>query len=244
METSQVIALIVAALAIGVSKAGFSGVSMVSVFLLADAFGAKESLAVALPMLIAADLTVYPAFRKYGSWKPVIKFLWPALIGLGLAVLVLNEVSNEVMRPVIGGIILFMVLLQLSRRFKPEAFSKMAHHGGFGVLAGVFGGVATMLANAAGPVMQLFLLSRDVPKMELIGIGARFFLVINILKLPLVGQLGLVESKMLLWNLAMFPIIALGIFGGKKMLSFVSQRVFEWMIVVFALIAGARLMFW
>ena len=244
MEPGQIIALVVAALAIGVSKAGFSGVSMVSVFLLADAFGAKESLAVALPMLIAADLIVYPAFRKYGSWKPVMKFLWPALIGVVLAVLVLSRVSNEVMRPVIGGIILFMVLLQLLRRFIPDTFSKMAHHGGFGIVAGVCGGIATMLANAAGPVMQLFLLSRDVPKMELIGIGARFFLVINILKLPLVGQLGLVEGQMLLWNLAMLPVIALGIFGGRKLLHYVSQLVFEWMIVVFALVAGARLMFW
>jgi len=243
LEVSQILALGIAAFSIGVSKAGFSGVSMVSVFLLADMFGAKESLAVALPMLIVADLIVYPAFRKFGSWKPVFVFLWPALVGVTLAMVVLSEVSNEVMRPVIGGVILLMVSLQLFRSVAPVRFEGLADSRGFGVVAGVSGGVATMLANAAGPVMQLFLLSRRVPKMELIGIGARFFLVINLLKLPLVGGLGLVNVEMLWWNLGMVPVVFLGVMGGKRALGWVSQRVFEWMVVGFALVAGARLAF-
>ena len=55
---------LVAALCIGVSKAGFGGVSMISVFLLADVYGAKASVGIALPLLIVADLTVYPLFRQ------------------------------------------------------------------------------------------------------------------------------------------------------------------------------------
>jgi uncharacterized protein len=51
---------------------------------------------------------------------------------------------------------------------------------------------ATMLANAAGPVIQLYLMARKVPKMELIGIGARFFLLINLLKVPLNARLALI----------------------------------------------------
>lgn len=241
LEVWQVWVLVIAALCIGISKAGFSGVSVVSVFLLADGFGAKESLAVALPMLIVADLMVYPAFRKFGGWRPVFSFLWPALVGVGLAVVVLSKVDNAVMRPVIGGIILLMVFLQLVRGRFPEGFGRLARSSGFGLAAGVCGGVATMLANAAGPVMQLFLLSRRVPKMELIGIGARFFLVINLIKLPLVGGLGLVDVEMLWWNLGMVPVIGIGVLFGKRMLGLVSERVFEWMIVGFALVAGVRL---
>jgi len=67
MSQFHLIALL-AAFCIGLSKAGFSGISMVSVFLLADLYGAKASVGLALPLLIAADLMAYPAFLKHGSW--------------------------------------------------------------------------------------------------------------------------------------------------------------------------------
>ena len=62
---------LLAAFCIGLSKAGFSGISMVAVVLLADIYGPKASVGLALPLLIAADLMAYPAFLKHGSWRPV-----------------------------------------------------------------------------------------------------------------------------------------------------------------------------
>jgi hypothetical protein len=67
------------AVCVGLAKSGFTGISLVSVFLFADLFGAKTSVGLVLPLLIIADLTVYPAFREHGSWKPVWKLLPPAL---------------------------------------------------------------------------------------------------------------------------------------------------------------------
>jgi hypothetical protein len=241
MTTELVIVLAVSAFFIGVSKAGFSGVSLISVFLLAENFGAKESLGVALPMLIMADLLVYPAYRKYGSWGPVWKFLWPALIGIGLALWGLKSFSNDTVRIVIGAIILSMVGMQLLRKWAPEFFEKMVHSHSFGIASGVSGGVATMMANAAGPIMQLYLLSRRMPKMELIGVGARFFLVVNILKLPLSAGLDLITWETLKWDFIMLPCVVLGVLIGKKLLVKVPQKAFEATVVVFALIAGLRL---
>ncbi|MFT5881567.1 MAG: putative membrane protein YfcA [Crocinitomicaceae bacterium] len=241
MTTELVIILAVSAFFIGVSKAGFSGVSLISVFLLAENFGAKESLGVALPMLIMADLLVYPAYRKYGSWGPVWKFLWPALIGIGLALWGLKSFSNETVRVVIGSIILGMVGMQLLRKWAPVFFEKMVHSYSFGIAAGVSGGVATMMANAAGPIMQLYLLSRRMPKMELIGVGARFFLLVNILKLPLSAGLDLITWESLKWDFIMLPVVTLGVLIGKKLLVKVPQKAFEAMVVVFALIAGLKL---
>ena len=241
MTTELVIVLAVSAFFIGVSKAGFSGVSLISVFLLAENFGAKESLGVALPMLIMADLLVYPAYRKYGSWRPVWHFLWPALIGIGFALWGLKSFSNETVRLVIGVIILSMVALQLLRKWAPVFFEKMVHSQSFGIAAGVSGGVATMMANAAGPIMQLFLLSRRMPKMELIGVGARFFLLVNFLKLPLSAGLNLITWESLKWDFLMLPFVTLGVVIGKNLLVKVPQKAFEAMVVAFALIAGLKL---
>jgi uncharacterized membrane protein YfcA len=243
MTSFHLVALL-AAFCIGLAKAGFSGVSMVSVVLLADLYGARESVGLALPLLIAADLLAYPAFRAHGSWKPVWKLLGPALVGLAAGWWMLGWIDNPAARRVIGACVLVMVALQVARGRAPKVFDRMAGSRGFGVSAGVFGGFATMLANAAGPVIQLYLLARRVPKMELIGIGARFFLLINLIKVPLNARLALITPDSLWENAKLFPAVLLGIFGGRWLVRHVPQAVFEWMIVGFAFLAGVRLVFW
>lgn len=217
---------------------------MVSVFLLADLYGSKASVGLALPLLIAADLMAYPAFIKHGSWKPVWRLLGPTLVGLGVGWWLLGSISDHAVRQVIGGCVLFMVLLQVSRRWKPGFFDRCVESWGFGMGAGVLGGFATMLANAAGPVIQLYLTARKVPKMELIGIGARFFLLINLLKVPLNERLGSITTDSLIENARLFPAVVVGIFSGKWLIHHVPQAAFEWMIVVFSLLAALRLLFW
>ena len=91
---------LVAAVCIGLAKAGFSGISMVSVVLLADIYGAKASVGLALPLLIAADLMAYPAFLKHGSWKPVWKLLPATLVGILLGWWLLGEIDDTVARRV------------------------------------------------------------------------------------------------------------------------------------------------
>ena len=243
MTTFHLIALL-AAFCIGLSKAGFSGISMVSVFLLADLYGAKASVGLALPLLIAADLMAYPAFIKHGSWRPVWRLLGPALIGLGLGWWMLDWIEDDAARRVIGACVLLMVALQVSRRWQPGIFDRCVDSKGFGPAAGILGGFATMLANAAGPVIQLYLMARKVPKMELIGIGARFFLLINLIKVPLNARLALITPDSLLENAKLLPAVVLGVFGGKWLIRHVPQAAFEWMIVVFSLIAGFRLLLW
>lgn len=235
---------LVAALCIGLSKAGFSGISMVAIVLLADIYGPKASVGLALPLLIAADLIAYPAFMRHGSWRPVWRLLGPALLGIALGWWVLGVISETTARRMIGGCVLLMVVLQVARRWWAVDFDRMAHSRGFGLGAGVLGGFATMLANAAGPVIQLYLMARNIPKMELIGIGARFFLLINILKVPLNARLALITQESLMDNLKLLPAVAIGIFGGKWLLRHVPQAAFEWMIVLFATLAGLRMILW
>ncbi len=235
---------LVAALCIGLAKSGFIGISMVSVVLLADVYGSKASVGLALPLLIAADLMAYPAFLKHGSWRPVWKLLGPALLGLAIGWWVLGEISEIEARRVIGVCVLVMVGLQAFRQRWPVGFDRLAESGGFGLGAGVLGGFATMLANAAGPVIQLYLMARKIPKMELIGIGARFFLLINLIKVPLNAKLALITVDSLLDNLKLLPAVAVGIFSGKWLLRHVSQSLFEWLVVIFAILAGLRMIFW
>ncbi|BCU75689.1 sulfite exporter TauE/SafE family protein [Luteolibacter sp. LG18] len=235
---------VVAALCIGLSKSGFSGISLVSVVLFAELYEAKNSVGLALPLLIAADLMAYPAFRKHGSWKPVWGLLLPTLVGLLIGCVVLHHMDDHQLRRAIGVSILAMVAVQSSRRLSPEVYDRWAHSRGCGTFAGLAGGFSTMLANAAGPVIQLYLLARRVPKMELIGTGARFFLLVNLIKVPLNAQLATITTESLLENAKLVPAVAIGVFGGRRLIRLVPQRAFEWMVVGFSTIAGIRLLFW
>ncbi len=235
-----------AALCIGVAKAGFSGTSLLAVAIFTQLFGAKDQAGFALPLLIIADLCVYPAFRKHGSWHDVWRLLPAALAGVAagwwLLGLIPETIPDAVARRIIGFSILLMLALQSLRVLKPALLEKIADHRAFGTGAGVAAGVTTMLANAAGPVFQLYLLSRRVPKMELIGIGARFFLLINLIKVPLNQNLGSINPQSLWTNLMLAPAIVLGILIGKSLLQKVPQRAFEWMILFFAAVAAARML--
>jgi uncharacterized membrane protein YfcA len=248
LDSPAAVALaLLAAFCIGMSKAGFSGISLIAVFLMAELYGAVPSTGIMLPLLIVADLAVYPAFRKHGSWKPVWKLLPATLAGLAvgiwlLKVILTHDASDQLARRVIGGCILAMVALQGLRAWKPLLVERLAHSHAFGTAAGATGGVTTMLANAAGPVIQLYLLSRRLPKMELLGIGARFFLLVNLIKVPLSGSFSLITPATLLDNLKCLPGIFAGIWAGKWLVQRVSQRAFEWMVIGFSLLVAVRLL--
>ena len=201
---------------------------MVSVFLLADLYGARASVGLALPLLIAADLMAYPAFIRHGSWKPVWRLLGPTLLGVAAGWWLLGRIDDQAARRVIGACVLSMVVLQVLRNRMPEWTDRWVESRRFGIAAGTLGGFATMLANAAGPVIQLYLMARRLPKMELLGIGARFFLLVNLLKVPLNAQLALITPESLTENLRLVPAVALGVFGGRWLIRHVSQRLFEW----------------
>ena len=233
---------IVAALAVGISKTGFGGIGLVAVCIMVDLFG-KPSVGILLPMLILADISVYPFFRRYASWTPVWRILPPTLLGCVAGYFFLDWMPEDSARSIIGGIIMVMVGLQLFRRFGQERFERLADSREAGLAAGFAAGTATMVANAAGPIFQLYLLSRRFEKLELIGVGARFFLLINILKAPFLGGMSYINGESLLFNLKLVPVILLGIYLGRHLVHAVSQRLFEWLVILFALIAGARLVF-
>lgn len=233
---------LLAAFCIGLSKAGFSGISMVSVVLLADVYGARASVGLALPLLIAADLMAYPAFLKHGSWKPVWRLLPATLVGLACGWLFLGSIDDQTARYAIGSCVLLMVTLQVFRKLRPDQLDHLTESRGFGAGAGLMGGFSSMLANAAGPIMQLYFLAKRLPKMEMIGIGARFFLFVNVLKIPLNARLMLINEKSLWENVTLLPGVFTGILVGRWLIGRVPQAAFEWMIVAFSIAAALRLL--
>lgn len=230
------------ALSLGVSKTGFPGLAIVNVMLVAELFGAKNSVGIILPMLVVCDLVVLPLFWKHATWRkvwPLVPVTFVTIVG---AWFLLDRFDDLTARRVIGGIILSMLVLQLVREFRKEFLENLPDSRIFRWLSCVLIGASTMLANAAGPIYSIYALVHRMPKMEFLGVGARLFLIVNLFKLPFLGQLELINPDSLKLNLLLLPALLCGIGLGRKLIHLVPQRTFELLLYVFSAIAGVRML--
>lgn len=231
------------AFCLGFSKAGFPGLALVNVMLMAELFGAKESVGIILPLLICADITVFPMFRKYASWKQVTPLLPPIACGLVAGYFLLGSIDNRIARPTIGAIILTMTGMQLLRVYRREFLTHLPDSPAFLGGSGLVIGVATMMANAAGPAYSIYALVHKMKKEDFLGIGARCFLLVNIVKVPFMTDLDIINPRSLSIDLAVLPAVFAGILTGRAVIQRIPQHLFEILLYIFSIIAGGRLLF-
>jgi uncharacterized membrane protein YfcA len=229
------------AMLIGMAKAGLAGCGLMSVLLFANAFGAKTSTGVVLPLLIVADFMGYYLLRGGGKWRQIIPLVPPAIAGIVIGWWLLDRLDNHLARITIGWIILALVLLKLVIDWKREQLKEMHKHPVFTGTMGVLAGAVTMLANAAGPVMTVYLLAKRFDKSEYLGVFTRFFLFMNLVKVPFSANIGLINGPSLVTNLVLLPAVVLGAVIGWRVVKVMSQRVFEWVVFAFAIVAALKL---
>ena len=236
--------LAIAAFGIGITKSGFSGVSMVHVILFAFVFGARNSTGIVLPMLIAGDIFAMSVYGKHANWRFVRRMMLPTLIGVVMGWLMMFRLPEAYYRPLIGAIIFGLTVLQIIRLWKEKWLADVPHAAWFAWSMGILVGLTTMLANAAGPVFGLYLLAIGLPKLEFVGTAAWFFLLLNIVKIPFSWSLGLIRLDTLALNAMLIPLIALGLWVGTRIIRVIPQRLFDSLILILTGVASFRLLFW
>jgi uncharacterized membrane protein YfcA len=241
LSTAQWLLAIAGALGMGISKAGFPGMSLVHVVVFAFIFGARTSTGIILPMLIAADVWAVRAFRQHAQWIYIRRMLPAALVGVLLGFALMGRLDESLFSPLIGTIVLLLILMQVVRMARPGLFADVPHSRVFAWTMGLTAGVTTMVANAAGPIFVLYALSVGLPKYELVGTGALFFMIMNLAKVPLSAGLGLISPQTLFLNLVLLPVVFAGIAIGRRMTHHVPQRLFDGLLLTFAAVAALRL---
>ncbi|MDR0450608.1 MAG: sulfite exporter TauE/SafE family protein [Treponema sp.] len=245
-------------LCIGMSKTGMSGITTVMIPFMALIFGAKESTGVVLPLLCFADLLAVIYYRRAASWKHIIRLLPWALAGFGAALVVDRFIPPKGFKILIAACILAGLAVMLwsdirkARAGKKPAEEKAAlsgEKGGekarpwwFSAIFGVMGGFTTMIGNAAGPIMSVFLLSARLPKLNFVGTGAWFFMVVNYLKLPIQHFVWHnIHRETLFLDLCMIPAILAGAALGILMVKKLSEAHFRVMVYVLTLVSATLL---
>jgi uncharacterized membrane protein YfcA len=224
---------------IGLSKTGIPGLGILNVAIFALVFPARDSVGLVLVILICGDIVAVSAYRRDASWPHLLRLFPWAAVGVVAGYFALGRVGDTAMRHLIGAILLGLGLFQLIRSFRPAPGDEAAPpRVWLAPLAGATAGFTTMVANAAGPVMVLYLLAMRLPKIVFVGTAAWYFLAINLFKVPFSASLGLINPTSLGVALYLAPFAVLGALIGRPIVEHLNQRRFELIALALTLVAA------
>ena len=209
---------------VGLNKTALPGMGIIVVPLMASFFPAGSSTGLLLVMLATGDLFAVGFYHRHANWRHILKLLPAALFGMAAGSVVIRRITDSQLAPVIGVIVLVMLILNYLYQRKLQDDSTLPHHWLFAVTMGFFAGITTQMANAAGPIMVIYLLAAKLPKFEFIGTGAWFFLIVNWLKVPIFISEGRITLESVTADIVMLPLIVAGAIAGLFILKNLPQK--------------------
>ena len=240
LTAMQWLIVLLCALLVGMAKTGLSGVGLMVVPLLASVFGGRPSVGLLLPILIFADVFAVSYYNRHAEWKYILRLLPWALIGVGAGVLIGQVISDIVFNRLLAVVVLTGIVLMILQDMRKKA--SVPDYWWFAMGLGLLGGFATMIGNAAGPIMALYLLSMRLPKNIYIGTGAWFFFIVNVFKVPFhVGIWKTITVQSLLFDVLMIPAIALGALLGIWLVKFFPEKAYRIFIIATTLFSALLL---
>ena len=231
------------ALISGMSKSGLKGFAMINIPILASLYGGIQSVGILLPFLIFGDIFAVIYYRRNAEWK-YIKRLFPwAIIGVIIATFIGKSINDGQFRITIGVAILICLAIII---YKDISGGKklFANKDWLSSSLGLSGGFATMIGNAAGPIFNLYLMSMRLPKNVFIGTGAIFYLILNIIKVPIhLFYWNSMSLKTLQLSFVLLPILLIGAFTGKHIVKFIPEKAYRIFVISIITISAIMLFF-
>lgn len=251
VATLAVLAL--AAALIGFSKTAISGMSLISVATFAAVLPSRISTGVVLGLLLIGDVVAVRSYHQHADWTAILRLAPAVVLGVLVGVVFVARVDDAMMRRAIGTVLVVLVGLHLvvrRRTARADAAGRVAAETpgehprphpfaswGFGSLAGF----TTMVANAGGPAMSLYLLAARYSVLGFLGTTSWFFFVINLSKVPFSIGLQLITPATLLLDLLLAPAVLLGTWLGRVVIPHVRQSVFEHLVLLTTVASGLNL---
>ena len=242
LNTLQWVLLALSGLLIGMAKTGLSGFGMMVVPILANAFGGRPSVGLLLPILIFADVFAVSWYNRHADWKHVLRLLPWALAGILVGTLVGKSISDQSFNRLLAALVIGGIGILIWRDLRSDKL-RIPRSRWFAAGLGLLGGFSTMIGNAAGPVIALYLLSMRLPKNVFIGTGAWFFFIVNLSKVPLhVWSWKTITLESFLLDVLLIPAIAAGAFLGIWLVRLLPEKIYR-IIVIATTLLSALLLF-
>ncbi|MCX8066126.1 MAG: sulfite exporter TauE/SafE family protein [Candidatus Hydrogenedentes bacterium] len=234
----------------GISKSGFAGgAGILSVPLMMLVMPPNKVTATLLPILILCDLNAIYVHRNNKLWQPILEIYIPSIIGIIIGSILWwymgeNDIKQyeKILKQFVGIIAIVFALYILAR----ETSMKLVENRKFGIKAGIIlgilAGITSTMAHAAGPIVSLFLFSKNLGKTLFVGTVAWTFTLINITKLPFYIQVGLIDWSVIKFDLLLIPLVPLGSYLGIWLHNRVSEKLFNYAIMILTILIGIQLL--
>lgn len=233
--------LCICAVLVGVSKTGVPGLGILVVPILALGFEAMPSTGLLLPMLAVADVFAVAYYHRHADWRLIARMLPPALCGIAAGSVLIRFTDGVQLEVGIGLIVFGLIGVNIYLARQSEESPRIPTHWCFALSIGFIAGLTTQLANAAGPIIFIFLLALRYDKHAFIGTGAWYFLILNWLKIPIFWSEGRINLESLKLDFLMCPLIILGAVIGIYLFNRIPQKWFNILVQFLALAAAIKL---
>jgi uncharacterized protein len=228
---------------VGLTKTGLPALATLIVPLFAMVLPARASTGALLPLLILGDAIAVVAYRRSAVWPHLLRLLPWAAAGIVAGYLLMGRIDDRIMRPVLGALVLAMLGVSIWRDRAARGKLSVPTHWWFAAVMGLLAGTTTMVANAAGPVMMIYLLAMRLPKEEFIGTGAWFFFFVNWIKVPFSAALGLITVPSLLLDAVLAAGVVAGAAAGILAARRIPQKLFDLSMLILTAAAAVRMFF-
>ncbi len=233
----------------GIGKSGFAGgVGILTIPLMMLVMPVDKVVASLAPLLILLDFNALYHHWHNKIWARVLEIYLPSLAGIAAGGLLWWWIGREgveawslPIKRMVGAIAIFFAGYIVARE-KALHWAERLKPGGRASLAlSVAAGFTSAIAHSAGPIVSLLLYSQGLGKTLFVGISAWVFTLINLSKLPFYYSAGIIRGDVLGFGLCLVPLVPLGSWLGKWMHDRIPERAFNWVIMVFVLLAGVQL---
>lgn len=217
---------------VGMAKAGIAGAGTLTIPILALLLGGKPSVGFLLPILLLSDVIAIIYYRQTAQWRILVSILPWAFVGVILAMIVGKDLSDSAFQFVLACIILAGIAVTVWRDFivKPTT---VPQHWMFSASMGLLAGFTSMMGNAAGPIITIFLLSMQLHKKEFAGTRAWYFFIMNAFKMPFHAFVwNTITRESLQFGITFFPALILGMLIGFYLVNKIPEQAFRIIILL------------
>jgi len=238
------LAAAVAAVLIGVAKAGFgAGSGVIATPLVALTMPVPAAAALLLPVLIAGDIFAVWHYRRSASLRDLRLLLPAAVAGIVLGSLAFDALAphGRALEVGIGVLALAFVAWQMLRAWALRLLAARPPSRLWGAVLGGVAGFTSTLAHVGGPPVAIYLLPRGLGRELYVGTAAWFFFIVNLIKLVPYAWLGLLDVANLEVALTLLPLAFLGAALGVWLNRAVRERAFTLAIYALLIVTGVQL---
>jgi len=229
-----------AVIVLGLSKGGFTGLSLLAMPMMSLVISPVRAAAIVLPVLIVQDWVSVWAFRRDFSPRNLVILIPASMIGVVAGWLLAARVSEDAVRLAVGVISIAFVVYMLIRDrlgLAPAATPGVQS----GLLWGSLAGFTSFISHAGSPPFQVYVMPQNLKPRVFAGTATMFFAAVNLIKLPPYFMLGQFSRENLTVSALLIPVAVLSTFAGVWLVRRVSAERFYAIILAITFLIGAKL---